>query len=348
MDTDGARRLNRSSPSCLNSGAQRTDFFHGLLEQSLKAIRAKLNLTPTKTDYALVSQESFVMFVLHACRYRFRPTPGDPTSTQTQRREFRERWHALRQYNCDPWHDAELFEHMLDRPPLTKADVSEAPTFDIGRRVQTSSWGSWDQEALTAYSFLRYCEDAGIPFQIPGCAITKKSASGTLARIAPYSSHWALATLVRIGDAKMVDAIFDRSSLANLDVTDVDLLANRYLDALRSAAPDIERVHRRGDRTFGGLLAEVVPEILSRLCCKCSPAIRERLLDFLLDVYCSEHRWKYQGVEHLTARLLEATPQDRQVALLPKLLQFPILDTLAACGKSRRFRLDQIDRVSYT
>ena len=31
MDTDGARWLNRSSPSCLNSGAQRTDFFHGLL-----------------------------------------------------------------------------------------------------------------------------------------------------------------------------------------------------------------------------------------------------------------------------------------------------------------------------
>ena len=31
LDTDGARRLNRSSPSCLNSGAQRTDFFHGLL-----------------------------------------------------------------------------------------------------------------------------------------------------------------------------------------------------------------------------------------------------------------------------------------------------------------------------
>ena len=31
MATDGARRLNRSSPSCLNSGAQRTDFFHGLI-----------------------------------------------------------------------------------------------------------------------------------------------------------------------------------------------------------------------------------------------------------------------------------------------------------------------------
>ena len=31
MDTGDARWLNRSSPSCLNSGTQRTDFFHGLL-----------------------------------------------------------------------------------------------------------------------------------------------------------------------------------------------------------------------------------------------------------------------------------------------------------------------------
>ena len=35
MDPDGARRLNRSSPSCLSSGAQRTDFFHGLLTQNV-------------------------------------------------------------------------------------------------------------------------------------------------------------------------------------------------------------------------------------------------------------------------------------------------------------------------
>ena len=30
METGGVRRLNRSSPSCLNTPAQRTDFFHGL------------------------------------------------------------------------------------------------------------------------------------------------------------------------------------------------------------------------------------------------------------------------------------------------------------------------------
>ena len=43
MDPDGARRLNRSSPSCLNSGAQRTDFFHGL--QGIPCLRDRVAQT---------------------------------------------------------------------------------------------------------------------------------------------------------------------------------------------------------------------------------------------------------------------------------------------------------------
>ena len=53
MDTDGARRLNRSSPSCLNRGAQRTDFFHGLLGRS-PSVRGDWPLTATGPLFALV------------------------------------------------------------------------------------------------------------------------------------------------------------------------------------------------------------------------------------------------------------------------------------------------------
>jgi len=48
-----------------------------ILEQSLETIRTKLNLTPTKTDYALESQESFVMFMLNAVRQSL-PFPDYP------------------------------------------------------------------------------------------------------------------------------------------------------------------------------------------------------------------------------------------------------------------------------
>ena len=39
METGGVRRLNRSSPSCLNTPAQRTDFFHGLLRRASRRAR---------------------------------------------------------------------------------------------------------------------------------------------------------------------------------------------------------------------------------------------------------------------------------------------------------------------
>ena len=312
-----------------------------ILEQSLEAIRTKLNLTPTRMDYGLVSQEAFVMFLLHAVRQR--SLFGDPDSSHIgrQSREFRERWHSLRQYKCDPWLEVEVFAHKLDRPPVERLDVTEKPTFDIGRRVQTRHFGfqNENEEALTAYSFLRFCEDAGIPFRIPGCTLATKSAAGTLSRIARYSSYWALVTLLRIGDANAVDVIFDRNSLARMDTASVDSLVRLYLESLRAAFPDIEAGDWRNGN-FGMLLAEVVPEILSRLCCKCSRDARDKLLDLLLETYQWEHRWKLKGIVHLAERLLEAFPVRERIAAIPKLLQFPILDVAGSIASgSTRIRL---------
>ena len=299
-----------------------------ILKQSLDRIREKLNLTPPKVDYTLVSQESFVMYLLHAVHQQSLFAASDESNTQTQRREFRERWHVLKQYKCDPWQEIETFEHKLERPPATTADVTERPAFDIGRSIQTHHLGDWNKEALTAYNFLRFMEDAGLPFRVPGCVIATKSAAGTLTRIADYSSYWALATLVRIDDAKAVDEIFDRPSLARMKTPAVDSLIERYLESLRVAASDIETGDRWHDQNFGTLLAGVLPEILSRLCCKCSSAARDKLLDWLLEVYRSEHRSNYQGTGNLVRRLLDSSPSSERVAMIPKLLKFPILTDL--------------------
>ncbi len=299
-----------------------------ILEQSLDTIRTKLNLTPTKADYTLVSQESFVMYLLHAVRQGSLLTELTQSNTQSQRHEFRERWHVLKQYKCDPWQEIEIFEHKLQRPPAIPSAVAEKSTFDIGRLVQTSYMGGWNTEALAAYNFLRFCEDAGIPFRVPGCAIAAKSAAGTLARIAEYSSHWALATLVRLGEAKAVSEIFDRTSLARMDVSTIDGLIEKHLQSLRSALPDIETGDRWRRPNLGTLLAGVLPEMLSRLCCKCSQPAREQLLDWLLEVYRSDHRTNYQGVQVLVRRLIDVSPLRERVAMVPRLLQFPVLPDL--------------------
>ena len=56
MDTGDARRLNRSSPSCLNSRAQPTDFFHGLFDIP----RAQWPLLCTRIDDILSGQAPLV------------------------------------------------------------------------------------------------------------------------------------------------------------------------------------------------------------------------------------------------------------------------------------------------
>ena len=301
-----------------------------ILEQSLEAIRAKLNLTPPKADYTLVSQESFVMYLLHAVRQGARITVPDSSDAQRQRQKFRQHWHVLKQYKCDPWQEFETFEHKLQRPPAMTSDVTETPTFDIGRSIKTHHWGGWNDDALAAYNFLRFCEDAGTPFRVSHCTIATKSATGTLSRIAQDSSYWALATLVRIGDTKAVDEIFDRASLARMSTPTVDSLIERYLESLRLAVSDIATGDRWRNANFGTLLAGALPEILSRLCCKSSQLARERLLDWLLDVYRSEHRFNYQGIGKLVPRLLDSFPANERIGMIPKLMEFPILTDLDA------------------
>ncbi len=296
-----------------------------ILENSLKVIRSKSNLKPITTDYTLVSQESFVMLLLQTVQFSL--TWGNFSQRREVQRKSTERWHTLQQYECDPWKELKVFEFLLDRLPVNRSNVTETLTFDIGQRTRTRHFGQ-DTEALTAYNFLRFCEDAGIPFRIPQTSLATKSAVGTLSRIALYSPYWAMATLVRTGDSKVVDRIFDRLSLARMTMAHIDNLVERYLKSLELAITDIGAGNRFWDSNFGIQLAQIIPEILSRLCCKCSTELKRRLVEFLLRVYQSDARSNYSGIRNLTQRLLEACSVRQRIQLIPQLLSFPILSDL--------------------
>ena len=299
-----------------------------ILESSLAAIRTKSNLKPVTTDYSLASQESIVMLLLRSVQLALDLQEGKFAKRTQTAKDFTDRWHTLRQFGCDPWREFDLFELTLDRPLQHKQNATQKPTFDIGRVTQSRSFGSEDTETLNAYRFLRFCEDAGVPFRIPGCTIATKTATGALSRVAPQSPYWAMATLIRLNDTKAVERLFDRTSLARMDTASVDGLVDRYLKALDLALADIQAGTHFWDHNLGILLAKVVPEILSRLCCKCSPSAKSRLLDFLSAVYRSDRRGYYDGIMHLTQRLLDTLSVHQRVGAIPRLLSLPILADL--------------------
>ena len=301
-----------------------------ILENSLINIRSKLNLKPITTDYSLVSQEAFVMLLLKYVQMSISSIQTGRTESNFQEleREFTDRWNTLKQYKCDPQNELKMFERSLERPPEKRSQVTKKKEFDIGRFTQTHHFNRWNSEALTAYSFLRFCEDAGIPFRIPGVTVVKNTAEGTLSRIADYSPYWAMVSMVRIGDAKVIDEIFNRASLSHIEIASADSLIAQYLKTLEQSIADIRSGNSFYGDNFGIILAKVIPEILSRLCCKCSFEAKEKLLDFLLGVYQSEYRSNYGGIRKLTERLLRGFSVQQRFDLIPRLLDFPVLGNL--------------------
>ena len=133
--------------------------------------------------------------------------------------------------------------------------------------------------------------------------------------------------MLRIGDARVVHHIFNRAYLSKMETAFVDRLIDKYLGCLEQNVEGIRSGKGFLMDNFEKVLARVIPEILSRLCCKCSSLSRDRLFDFLLNVYRSEHRIKYGEVNKLVERLLKAYPAQKRYDLIPKLLEFPVVES---------------------
>ena len=302
-----------------------------ILEKSLSFIREQLNLSPVSDDYSWVSQEAHVMQSLQYVKRAIVFAAGHVGQKEEVKERFIERWNDLRRYKCDPWNELKLFETHLEREPVPFSSVTKRHEFDIGRVTVSTTYhsGISDKEAFRAFSFLRYCEDIGIPFRIPRMTFGKKAAQGTLKRISNYSSYWAFATLIRLGDSEVVDTIFNRQSISRMDISDTDRLIERYLAVIEGVLPEIESGDKFRKYNFAIVLASVIPEILSRLCLKCSNEARYKLLEFLKSLYCSSQKHKFDdSVANLTKRLIASFSNKTLYQLLKRFLEFPILTNL--------------------
>ena len=202
---------------------------------------------------------------------------GEWGTLQDKRTQFNDRWNELKGFKCDPWNEIKLFELTLKNPPVERKIVTEKREFDIGRVTRSRHFSSTDQEGLSAYAFLRFCEEVGLPYGIGSFSIAKikDTAKASLQRISRYSSFWAIATLARLGDAKAVDSLFSRESVYRFTANEADQLSQNYLMRLTNAGMIFTRAMRSND-SYGVRLAQLPPEVMSRLCRKCSGATKRR------------------------------------------------------------------------
>ena len=296
-----------------------------ILETSLSAIRQQLNLNPVTEDYTLVSQESVVMLLLWAVERGMAARDPD-TDDSSLFDELSDRWNELARYKCDPRREIAWFSARLQHPSALWRPESTTHSFDLGY-VSTTIHGRIDPEAVAAYGLLRMYEDIGMPYRMDHMTFVKDPVESTLPRVRHYSPHWALTNIVRLGNAKAADELFDREYMAGLKSDEADTFLEIYLPAFERTITMANESDLSEAKSLE-LLAKTLPEVFSRLCYKCSPGYRERLLGALRAIYGSKRRWMFAEVGRFSDRLFDSMSVEELARAVPTLIDFPVPDGL--------------------
>lgn len=298
-----------------------------IANDALENIRKKLNQRIGATDLTLVSLEGNAMllgqYIQNAAAYG----KGEWGARQDKRAIF-DRWNELKGFRCDPWNEIKLFELTLKNPAVQIKVVSEKREFDIGRITRSHHFSGTNQEVLSAYAFLRFCEEVGLPYRIGSYTMATKTALASLQRISIYSSFWAIATLARLGDAKAVDNLLNREAVYRLTSDEADQLINGYLDALYKCQDEIRTGDSFRNDNYGVRLAQFLPEVISRLCCKCSGKSKHLILKFVTRVYTLPEKINYRNVKNLLNRLISSMSEVERYSLVPDLLEISFPEDL--------------------
>ncbi len=294
-----------------------------ILEQSLNEIRARLNAKPVSTDLSWVSQESYVMLVLNYVKHSLAVLEGAYSMVSEFFQQNAPRFTEIKKYICDPWNELKLFEMLLAGDYKKYSFITETKGFDIGATSRTQHWIKTDDDALAAFGYLRFLEEISIPYRLYCIRMNIKSLIGTLPRIASYSPFFALAVMGRIGNTESIDMLFTREFLTKLDQVTIDQLVDEYIKNIEGIKKDLRIARGANNESFADVLAQTIPEILSRLCTRCSDSARDKIFDFALSLYRSVYISCYSCIANLTRRLLASYPPWQYPRLVTKLLVFP-------------------------
>lgn len=300
-----------------------------LLNASLLKLREQLGHQPNSPH--LNSIESAMMVLKKALKLVFDPESASNTLVPLEEDsaydksidEHHKDLHA--QYDA-AWQD---FNKALqanlssDYQPLNSSKKSHHFEFD---RISYQTVFSENTDLKNAYTFLRFCEETGIPFFLQGISIARKSACDAAERISQYAPTLSILTMVRANYPSHIEHVLTRSMLNTLPVEECDQLADLYLNALVNANKELAPKDAFFQNGFARLSAKTLPWVLAYLCTKCSASMLDKIFDSAITLYSSPNRKCFFEHDDILFKMLFSAyhPSKRQ-ELVIKLLDLPHL-----------------------
>lgn len=199
----------------------------------------------------------------------------------------------------------------------------EQSSFDFGRVRRSTHFGE-NSEVINAYAFLRFREESGIPFFISSCHNGTKAACGAAERLARYAPQLSILTLVRADEPKAVEQAITRGILSAWTQPEADEMCRFYMNVLINTESELSVEGRFYRESFAQLAADVLPELLSELCAKCSYLMLHQLMFLLKQLYSSSKRTCYSQISSLAKRLIASWPPEHRQELVLQLIATPL------------------------
>ena len=295
-----------------------------ILRQSLIDIRKLQTSNIGKYDWSLYSQESYIISLYQniACSY---PIQNENTiDYKAIREKYSERKLFLQQKLCNPDHENQYFKLILSEDFKQKPIFEEKYQFEINRKSYIRHLGSDTNYLINATSFLIFSEKIAQPFAIQSTImklnITDNEAIAAGERIADSYLSWAICTSCRVAELKLTEKLFTRDRIAGFSSDYINTLCENLIQVLIKYESDIIRDTNNEQSNFAKNLAQILPEIISRLCCRCTFEERKNIFIFLSRTYTSNNRHFYSNLNILLQRVMETFSICEQIELFDNIL----------------------------
>jgi hypothetical protein len=285
------------------------------LTEALKAIREQLHLAPNNIDYALLSQEAYIMWML--------PIVEWSVSHQHDNAQFKNRLNELKQYKCDPEGDQRSFQiNSTNIMPVEKRWG-----FGVGEYTTVNHLDRTNPTIKKSYTFLRYMEEIGIPPRVTNATFYNKDIiENAIVCVAEYSPAWGFASCNRyILKEDTINKVWGRKMLSFTTVKEADHYANFYLSKLKECI-EILRDNKE-EYSYITSRKAFFCTVLSHLTVKCSENIKKKMLELLRELYKLDntHPEEQKAVKSLAKFLFRSFSVSTIMTLLPELLDFSII-----------------------
>lgn len=317
--------------ACLLTELGEIDKAKNILEKAYSDIKEKGKSYSNATDYEYISQEIYLLYLVKGINYTiFMSSKAyNLKDLEKDNNQYENRLHEIAYVNTNPEEERSDFEIALrDDSPNNYKRKESRYQFGIGRRTTTYSTGK-NKYITRTYEYSRYREEIGLPYKYPGVSVEYKGLFKSIICLSTCSQFWAFSSLIRSGDVKYIDDIWGRKTLALMECEEIDKYANLCMDILHNSRDEIIKGNYR-DGGLAILIAEIIPQILSRLCVKSSYQTREKMLDTLKNIYSFSDRNKYgkihDNVKTLTYNLITSFSKKELQNLLPIFFDFCIVE----------------------